>query len=169
MWRYTFGDDNSARYVRYRGVFDFNGLYQFIANWIKNDNYDFYEKRIVERAPYTIYEMEGRKIVDYYAMYLLLPSIWVTEDKQIQVIKNGRLKNLSEGRLKIIIDGGFITDYDGDFESSSGDKKIEQFLNSRILYHEILLTHLDYMDYYLVSFMTALKQYLGMEVSSNAY
>ncbi|MBN2368242.1 hypothetical protein JXC34_04435, partial [Candidatus Woesearchaeota archaeon] len=119
--------------------------------------------------PYKIYKMEGRKKISFYAMFMLLPEIWVWEAKPVEVIKNGHVKTLTEARAKIIINGGYMTDYDGDFEKGPGLKQIETFLNNKILYHENLLKYFDYLDYYLYDFMTDVKKYLEMETASNAY
>lgn len=157
------------RTIKYRGIFDFDGLYKFMAKWIKDHDFDFYERRILDKPPYRIHKMEGRKKVSFYVMFLLLPEIWLWEAKPVEIIKDGHIKHLTEARMKIVINGGYITDYDGDFEKSDGLKKIENFLNNKILYHENLLKYFDYFDYYLYDFMTDVKRFLEMESATNAY
>lgn len=157
------------RIIRYRGIFDFDGLYKYITKWIKDHDFDFYEKRIIDKPPYRIHYLEGRKKINFYCMFRLLPEIWLWEMKPVELIKNGHKKTLTEARMKLVINGGFILDYDGDFEKSAGLKKIEKFLNHKILYHENLLKYFDYLDYYLYDFMTDIKKYLEMETASNAY
>ncbi len=102
-------------------------------------------------------------------MFQLLPEIWLWEAKPVEIIKEGKKKILTEARMKIVINGGYILDYDGDFEKSEGLKKIEKFLNNKILYHENLLKYFDYLDYYLYDFMTDVKKFLEMETATNAY
>lgn len=157
------------RIIRYRGIFDFDGLYKFIVKWIKDHDFDFYEKEILDKPPYKIYKMEGRKKVNFFVMHLLLPEIWLWEAKPVEVIRNGHKKVLTKARMKIVINAGYILDYDGDFERSPGLKKLEKFLNSKILYHEHFLKVFDYLDYFLYGFMTDIKKYLEMETASNAY
>ena len=113
--------------------------------------------------------MMGRKKISFYCMLMLLPEIWVWEDKPVEVIKNGQVKKLTEARLKVIINGGYIVDYDGDFEKSPGLKNIEKFLLDKVLYHDTLLKYFDYLDYYLYDFMTDVKKFLEMETGTNAY
>ena len=102
-------------------------------------------------------------------MFLLLPEIWLWEAKDIEVIRDGRKKIMTDARMKIVMDAGFITDYDGDFEKTKGLKKVEGFLNGKILYHEHFLKYFDYLDYYLYGYMQDTKKYLEMETATNAY
>ncbi len=157
------------RTIRYRGIFDFDGFYKFMVKWIKEHDFDFYETKIVDRPPYKIYKMMGRKKISFYCMFLLLPEIWLWEAKPVEVLRDGHKKMLTEARMKVVINGGYITDYDGDFEKNAGLKKIENFLNGKILYHENLLKYFDYLDYYLYDFMTDVKRYLEMETATNSF
>ncbi len=156
------------RVIRYRGIFDFDGLYKFIAKWIKDHDFDFYEKKVWDKPPYRIHKLEGRKKINYICMFRLLPEIWVWEAEPVEIIKDGHAEKLTKARMKIVINGGYILDYDGDFEKA-GLKKVENFLWGKIMYHENLLKYFDYLDYYMYDFMTDVKQYLEMETASNAY
>ncbi len=156
------------RIIRFKGVFDFDGFYKFMIKWIKDHDFDFYESKIWDYPPYKVHKLMGRKKINFYCMFLLLPEIWLWEAKPVEVIRNGKVKKLTDARMKVVINGGYITDYDGDFEKA-GLKKIEKFLNKKILFHENLLKYFDYLDYYLYDFMTDVKKYLEMETASNAY
>jgi hypothetical protein len=160
---------NFHRTIKFRGIFNFDGFYKFMVKWIKDHDFDFYETKVWDYPPYKIHKMMGRKKVSFYAMFLLLPEIWVWEAKPVEIVKDGKTQTLTEGRMKVVINGGYILDYDGDFEKSPGIKKIEAFLNGKIMYHENLLKYFDYLDYYLYDFMTDVKKYLEMETATNAY
>ena len=156
------------RTIKYRGVFDYDGLYKYIVQWIKDHDFDFYEKKVWDYPPYKIHKLEGRKKENFISMFIMLPEIWVWEAKPVEIIRDGKVKKLTEARVKVYIDGGFIWDYDGDFEKA-GLKKIEKFLFWKILFHYMFLKWADYMDYYLHDFMTDIKKYLEMETASNAF
>ena len=158
-----------SRTIRYRGIFDMDGLYKMMVQWIKSRDFDFYDRRNLDKPPYKIFKLEGRKKINYTVMYTLNPEIWVMEGKPVEIIKDGHMKHLMEGRLKIIIDGNIILDYDGDFEDTPGNKKIEKFLYGKVLYHEYFIKHLDYFDYYLYDMMQDVKKFLEMETATNAY
>ena len=166
---YRMTSDGFHRLIRYRGIFDFDGLYKFLVKWIKNKDFDFYETRVMDKPPYKIHKLMGRKKINFMVMFVIHTELWLWEAKPVQVIKNGKTKTLTEARMKIMISGDIIWDYDGDFEKSQGLKKMENFLNNKILYHENLLKYIDYFDYYLHDYMTEIKKYLEMETASNAY
>ncbi len=169
MQIYRMTDDGFNRLIRYRGIFDFDGLYKFIVKWIKDHDFDFYETRVMDKPPYKIHKLMGRKKINFMVMFVIHTELWLWEAKPVKIIKNGKTKTLTEARMKILISGDIIWDYDGDFEKSQGLKKMENFLNWKILYHENLLKYLDYFDYYLHDYMTEIKKYLEMETASNAY
>ena len=154
--------------IKFKGVFDFDGFFKYMVKWIKDHDFDFYESKVWDYPPYKVHKLMGRKKINFYCMFMLLPEIWVWEAKDVEVVRNGHVKKLTDARLKVVINGGYILDYDGDFEKA-GLKKLEKFLNGKILYHENLLKYFDYLDYYLYDFMTDVKKYLEMETASNAY
>ena len=169
MLVYKFTDDGYHRWIRYRGVFDLHGLYSFMAGWIKSKDFDYYERRVLDKDPYKIYKFEGRKKINFAVMFTMNPEIWVEADRQVEVVEDGKVKHMTEGRLRILINGGIIWDYDGDFEKSDGLKKMEKFLFKKIQYHENFLKYIDYMDYFLFDYMTEIKKFLKMETATSAF
>ena len=169
MQTYKFTDDGFHRLIRYRGIFDFDGFYKYLVNWIKKRDYDFYEKRIWDKPPYKIYSLEGRKKINYWIMYLILPEITLWDVKEVEIVKDGKVKKLTEARMKVLLNAGLILDYDGDFEKSPASKKMEDFLYNKVLYNEVFINHVDFLDYLIHDLMTDLKKYLEMETASNAY
>ena len=157
------------RTIKYRGVFDFDGFYKYVVKWIKDHDYDFYEKKVWDYPPYRIHYLEGRKKISFMTMFYIRPEIWVWDMKPVEIVKDGVVKHLVHASMKVVIDGGFIIDYDGDFEKSPGLVKIREFLIMKIMYHEMFIKWYDYSDYFLHDFMTDLKKYLEMETATSAY
>jgi hypothetical protein len=157
------------RQLKYRGNFDFDGLYKFCQQWLESRDYDFYFDLVKDKPPYLKYKMTGRKKLNFYCMVLIYLEFLMWDVKEVEIIKDNQKKHMMNGFIKISFSAGFITDYDGDFEKSPGLKKIESFLNNYIFYHENLLKYFDYMDYHLYDFMTDVKKYMGMQSGQNAW
>ncbi|MBN2423281.1 hypothetical protein JXB41_08720 [Candidatus Woesearchaeota archaeon] len=157
------------RTIKYRGVFDFEGLYKYVQKWLRDRDWDFFEIQAKDKPPWLIYKWIARKKVTFYAALQINLEFWLWEPKEVEVIKEGTKKKLTDSRMKILLNGAYITDYDGDFEKSDFLKKVEKFLNGYVLYHEILLKYFDYLDYYIYGLMTDIKKFLGMETATNAY
>ena len=98
-------DDGFHRVIRYRGIFDFDGLFKFVVKWIKDHDFDFYETRVLDKPPYKIHKVMGRKKINFMVMFVIHTELWLWEAKPVQVIKNGRTKTLTEARMKILISG----------------------------------------------------------------
>ncbi|MBN1502407.1 hypothetical protein JW930_02590 [Candidatus Woesearchaeota archaeon] len=157
------------RIIHYTGIFDFDGLYKLITQWMKHRDWDIFEPEVKHKEPYRVYKLYGRKKVTFYAMLTMKIELWLQNAREVEVIQQGQKKSLTEAKMKIIVNGGYITDYDGDFEKGPGLKKFEAFLNNYVMYHDILLKYFDYMDYYLYDFMQDVKKFLGMETATHAY
>ena len=131
---------------------------------------NFFEYKIKDKPPYLWFWWWGRKKITFYVMLHFDIKVLLWQPKEVEITtKEGIKKKVLDTRMKIELGGGYITDYDGDFEKSPGLKKVETFLNHKILYHENLLKYFDYLDYYMYDFMTDIKKYLEMETASNAY
>jgi hypothetical protein len=154
--------------IRYKGVLNFDDFYGFIANWIRDHDFDFNEKSIIDQPPYIIYKMEGRKKINYIVMLKIMPEIHVKNKKKIQIISERETKIVDKVEMKVIVNGGVILDYDNDFNTHNM-KKAGNFLYDKVLYQETYTKYVENLDYYLHDFATSIKKYLEMESATNAY
>jgi len=90
MQIYRMTDDGFNRLIRYRGIFDFDGLYKFIVKWIKDHDFDFYETRVMDKPPYKIHKLMGRKKINFMVMFVIHTELWLWEAKPVKIIKNGK-------------------------------------------------------------------------------
>lgn len=164
----------SKKLVRIKGIFDFSGLYSYMKKWMVDRHYEFHEKRFKEKPKGHFFPDKEinwwaeKKLTDYIMFRIdIYMHLWDTE--HIQITKDGKKEEMVNGRMQVEIKGEIITDYSNEFEKSSFFKKIENFLNMRVLYKDILLKYLDSFDYELYAFENDIKKYLGMEASETAY
>jgi len=161
------------RIVRFKGIFDYDGLYKMMQEWMKGRHYEFHEKKYKEKpywfAPETEVTWWAEKKLTNYIMLRIDIFIHLYDAEKIEVVKDGKKKQMMNTRMQIDIWGSVKTDYSEEFEKSSFFKRIEKFLNERILHKEILLKYLDAFDYELYDFETAIKKFLGMEARESAY
>jgi len=162
-----------TRSIKYRGLFDFAGMYRFIQKWMKKRHYEFHETKYKQKPLVYFPEHEikfwGEKKLTDYMMYRIDIFIHLYEAEKKEVEVDGKKKEMMDTRMIIEIDGDVITDYSEEFERTSFTKKIESFLNKRVLYQEILLKYLDPFDYELYDLETDIKKFLKMEVRETAY
>ncbi len=168
----TFSVDKKL--LKIKGVFDFSGMYKYMKKWMVDRHYEFHEKKFKEKPKGHFFPDKEiswwaeKKLTDYIKFRIEI-SMHLWNAEPVQISKNGEKKDMINGRMEITIKGDIITDYSKEFEKSSLFKNIENFLNKRILYKDILLKYADSFDYELFAFENDIKKYLGMEISETAY
>ncbi len=159
--------------IKFSGLFDFSGLYTFIQKWMRDRHYEFHEKKYKQKPLVVFPEHEitwwAEKKLTAFIMYRIDIFIHLYEAEIKEVEIEGKKKRMMDTRLVIDIKGKVITDFSGQFEKSGFSKKIEHFLNKRILQKEILLKYLDPFDYELYDLETDIKKFLKMEAREAAY
>lgn len=165
--------DAGKRLVRYKGIYDFDGLYKMMQKWMVDRHYEFHEKKYKEKpywhAPETEITWWAEKKVTSYIMYRIDIFIHMYDSEWIEVVVDGKKKKMMNARFQVDMEASVITDYSKEFEKSGFWKKIENFLNRTILHKEILLKYLDALDYELYDFEADIKKFLGMEARESAY
>jgi len=165
--------DVPKRIVRFKGIFDYESLYRMMQDWMRNRHYEFHEKKYKEKpyeiGPETEVTWWAERKLTNYIMYRVDIFIHMYDSEKVEVVKEGKKKLMWNTRMSIDIWGSVRTDYSGEFEQSSFFKKIEKFLNDRVLHKEILLKYLDSFDYELYDLETDIKKVLGMEAKESAY
>ncbi len=92
--------------VRYSGIFDLEGLFALIRNWMKNRRF-WWEEKVYKHKPGTelgreveIYWSAHRKIDAFHLQKLDFEfHLWDVHD--VEVIKGGQKNIMQQGRLEI--------------------------------------------------------------------
>jgi len=159
--------------VKYKGVFDLEGLYRVVMRWLEEREYEVYEELYKHKPP----ELEIRwwamcKRTGYIADKL---RIWWhgLSLEEVEVIKDGVPKKMYKGKLRIIMWGEVIMDYPDIFGNrkwtTTFEKKLLTFLNNHILRRDIEFREIDRMLYTVWRLQDVVKTYLNMETKGNAY
>jgi hypothetical protein len=162
------------RFIRLKGVFEFPGMYKYMRTWMEERHYEFHEAKFKEKpkghfAPDKEIKWWAKKKLTDYIMFRIEVFIHLWNAEHIEVVKDGKKVEMVNGRMQIEIEGVIITDYANEFEKSLFYKKLENFLNRRIIRNEILLKYWDSFDYELYAFENDIKKFLDMEARETAY
>src|SRR3989344_1188809 len=91
--------------VKYRGTFDFIGLYNLLFSWLKDRNYRPVEKKHKEKAGGDGREveivMEGELEVTEYINYKMSFSIHTWDMKTMEVKEGDQVKKTDWARLEV--------------------------------------------------------------------
>ena len=156
-----------VRIVRYKGIFDYAGLYRLVQTWLRDKEFEFHEKKYKEKPFHIGPETE----VTWYAEKRVTGTIkcyvdiffHLYDSVKTEVIIDGKKKEMVKGRISIDLWGRVVFDYSEEFERSNLAKKIEHFLRTTVLRKEILFKYLDPFDYELLDLETEIRKFLGME------
>jgi len=160
--------------LRYRGLFDFDGLYNVMVQWMKSRRYWFHEIKYKHKVPspagaeQEIIFRGDKKITDYIG-YELTVEFHLWDMTEVEVVHKGVKKTLTNARMEIIFLGQVDIDYEKRFESSTFWMAVKDFYNKYILKEEIETVYWDTMEYKTQQFMNVVKEFLDMEAKGYEY
>ncbi len=160
--------------LRYRGLFDFDGLYNTCAQYLKANRYWFHEYKYKHKVPsplgaeQEIYWRGEKKITEYieYELYLDF-HLW--EMTEVEVIQKGIKKTLTNARLKVRLHGIMNIDFEKRYEQSTFLQALKDFYNKYILKRELESIFWDTLHYRTQKFLNVIKEYLDMQAKGYEY
>jgi len=165
--------DLDKRFIKYKGIFDYSGVYRVIESWLKKKNFEFHEKKYKEKpfhiGPETEVTWEGEKRVTGTIKLYINIFFHLYDAVKTEIVVNGHKKQVINGRIVIEIWGKVVFDYAGEFEQSNFFKQIEKFLTSLPLKKEILFKYIDPLDYELYDLEVLIRKFLEMEFHESEY
>jgi hypothetical protein len=155
--------------IRYKGYFDWTGLYRLVWQWMAKRQFRVHEKRYKDKTETALgREMEvdvwGEKEVTEYYMYQVYVAYHLWESKEVPVMMNGKEVMMMRGRMHIEIKGKVITDWQKRYkEDNTVHKWMKMFLNKVVLKNEIEMKHIDPLDKDLHRLDAEIKKFLRIE------
>ena len=160
--------------VKYRGTFDFIGLYNLLFSWLRDRNYRPVEKKHKEKAGGDGREVEieliGRLEVTEYVDYIAEFAIHVWDMKTIEVKEGDQVKKMDWGRLEVKLKGGIIVDPKNKIPKGGGlYKAMDTFLNKVALWRELEFMHEDNQMIIIGKVQVMVKKFLNMDSGESAF
>jgi len=160
--------------IRYKGLFDFDGLYNLMVQWMKSRRYWFHEQKYKHKVPTpkgAEQEMTffGTKKVTDYIEYDLKVDIHIWEMTEVEVIHKGVKKTLTNGRMELQFRGYCNLDFEGRWETNRAFQVLKHFYNQYIAKEEIESIFWDTIQYKTQHFMNVVKEFLDMEAKGYEY
>jgi hypothetical protein len=161
--------------VRYKGVFDFEGLYRMMHAWIINKRFLFHEDRYKDKV-YTPFgnELEidwsaEKKVTEFVKEYVEIKfHLW--DFAEVEVMKDGKKMKMTKSRMEIRLDVKMELDYTGRFaKGKPWEAKLGEFYMHKIIYWDWRIKYADALTYSLYDLHAKIKKFLNLDSSSNAY
>ena len=161
--------------IRYKGVFDFEGLYRMMHAWLINKRFTFHEDQYKDKV-FTPFgnELEIKwtaenKVTEYIKSYITVYfHLW--DFAEVEIIKEGKKYKMTRSRMEIKLDAKLEMDYTKKFQDRGEfAKKLGQFYQNKIIYWDWRIKYADSLTYSLYDLHNKIKKYLDNFSASNAY
>lgn len=159
--------------IRYKGDFDWAGLYRLIWNWLLKKHFRVHEKRYKDKldtAKGNELEVEvwGEKELTEYYKYKAFIEYHLWESKEVPVVVDGKQTKIMRGRIDIKINADLITDWQGRYKSDNMIHKLmEKFLNEVAFKYDITIKYTGPLDKDLHRLEAEIKKFLKMEAHAS--
>jgi len=130
-------------YLQYKGVFDMQDLYEYVASFFNRQKFKFYELRYILKKPgpfgadvQHVWEAT-REVEDYYKFVMnIYLHTFDAEDMEV-VMKDGTKRTFTKGRLWIQFRGKIQTDYEKKWEDNAFYANLRNFYHKYIVLRKI--------------------------------
>ena len=160
--------------VRYRGLFDWGGLYLTMADWFKRNRYYLHEEMYKHKVPSPRgAEQELRWIaeisVNEWIKHTIVLDIHLWDMTEVEVVKDGKKKLLTNARLEIVMRGTLTTDWQNKFEKNKFTRALGQFYDKYVIRRELESVFGDMLVYRMFNLQSHIKKFLDMQAHWNEY
>ena len=166
--------DVEKHIIRYKGLFDFDGIYNLVVQWMKARRYWFHETTYKHKVPsplgaeQEIYFRGEKEVTEFYQHHIFVYfHLWDMTEVEVEV--GGVKKMLISARLEIIISGALNIDWEKRFEQSTLWQNVRDFLMKYIIRQDIETIWYDELRYRIYKLHTAVKEYLDMQAKGSEY
>jgi len=138
--------------VRYDGVFDFDGLYKTIIEFLRRHNYWFYET-LYKHKPWSpigdelVLKWRAERKLDEYYHYTIEFEWHFMDFHHVEVIREGKKVMLTKAYFWVNIRGRADADWQGfethaDDEGHSFTKRLGEFMRKKVVDREYLYDYI---------------------------
>ena len=156
-------------FIKYRGQFDFNGLYAMIFNYLKDRDYKPVEKKHKEKKGDFGREVEidiwGEAEVTEYVNYKMTFKLHAWD---LNPVKDK--PGMDEGRIEIQLEGEVILDPKDKIKGDGRIKRaMDMFLKKVVLFRELEFKHQDRVANTLGAIQVRIRKFLNMDTGESPF
>ncbi len=160
--------------IRYRGLFDFDGLYNVIVQWMKARRFWFHETKYKHKvsspfgAEQEITFTGDKKVTDFYAHAITI-DLHLWDMTEVEVVQKGIKKTLTNARMQIDIQGTLSLEYEKRWEVSTFWMAVRDWWMKYIMRREVESIYYDEIYYRTYRLHNVIKKFLDMEAKGHEY
>lgn len=160
-------------YVKFKGDYDWDGLFKLVSNWIMNRKYDYHEDRYQDKKKGPAgselkVKVYGRKDETPFVRQWIHVYFHIWGMKEKKGVLHEEEKEFTGGRLTIDITAKIELDWQGRFKGSKWKEVLGKFY-VWVMRKEIQIIHVDNHEYEALRLEHEIKKFLRMETDTHAY
>ena len=152
--------------VRYKGFYDYHGLYQMLRDWCKKHHMKLYEN-VFKEKPATHGGMEtelkwhANRRETPFVKYHIDFKVTITDNQPVEVVHNGEKKSLYKGRIEFRADSWLEYDWTQQYKGWAS-KFFLWLIWKKIMFWEWKIKHEDTLNDLLSVLSEDVKKFLNM-------
>lgn len=159
--------------IRFKGVFNFKGLYKEMVLWLKRRKFEFQERLYKDKPPELEIMWRAQRRKSGYIMDVIEAHIHIFDIEPVEIIEKGVKKELTSARMTIklwpTVETGYVDIFGQRKWDSEFHRRLMDFYNKYVIKKDLDLAHTDALYYELYRLHAMVKDYLDMEAKGNLY
>lgn len=153
--------------LRYKGVYDFEGLYKLLISWFNDMDYRYIEAVYKDKSDTPFgneveWKMVPDKEVTDFVKYKLGIYVHLWDVKEFEAERHGKKVKLCDGRVKVVIERATV---EFDYQNYFNSKRLEglrNFMISKMFKKHYELNYIDPLEKEMLDLQAKIKAHLGM-------
>ena len=160
--------------IRFNGIFDWEGLYKMMHDWLVDRYYYVNELPYKHKVPTVAgYEQEikwrGWRKVNEWMKYEIRVYFHILDMNDVEVVLDGKKKTLVKGRMFIQLQGFVEIDYTGRRAKTAFGQFLNEFYAKYVIKKTMETRWWEELNYSLLKLQKVIRQYLDMSAKGHAY
>jgi len=133
------GTPTATTYIKYKGVWDMQDLYESMVDWFRKRKYKFYEKIYKHKQPSPFgverqYVWQAIRDEEEYIRFIIDTYIHTYDAHDVEVkMKNDETKTFTKGRIWLEFKGHVLYDPTKRFEKNAFYMQLRNFYNKYVV------------------------------------
>ena len=153
--------------IKYKGIFDLEGLYRIMARWFKEGRYELHENLYKSKPPELELRWYAERKRTSFAKEVVRVHVHMWGDYDVEVIANGKKKKMADVRMVMTITGTIEAPYPDIFgaprwSQNNIERRLSTVFKNWVLKREMEGLYWDRLYYELYDLYGTVKEYLKL-------
>lgn len=160
--------------IKFKGLYDLDGLYRFMANWLRQRRYKVYENMYKSKPPELEIRWRAEREATGFVMEVITIYYHSWGEYDIDVAMNGKKKKMANARFILTIGGEIQAPYEDIFgrpkwTHNAVERRLLNLFRKWFMKRELEAAYWDTLYYEMYKFHGGIKDFLKLEAKGNVY